>query len=691
MLPVILRRTYTTNQSQTQYLSYKITNNICKVFIDNPYGKVNVINKHFNEDLTRVLDFYKESDAKSIIFFSKKPNNFIAGADINMLKSSTPDEISQIIDSGHQLISRLANINSICAIDGTCLGGGLEFALACKYRISTTNAVFGLPEVKLGLLPGMGGTQILPQLIGLKDSLGMILNGNNVRPTSALKMGFIDIITESEMLEEVSYKFAVNPPEKIVKAQPFIYDNPIFKKIAISAAKDTVDKATKGNYPAPYSIINTLSTTYRNTSLDVEKNHFCSLLNTPQSNALISVFDLTTENQKKYNQLNTPDMQNKIGIVGCGLMGTGIAKVSVANDIFTSITDFNEKAISHSFKNVQQYLHKKKLSNYDIKQKSFRMTSDISTPNFDVVIEAVNEDLGTKKRVIESLDNVLSDTSVIATNTSSLSVTDIAKFSKCPERVIGMHYFSPVEKMPLLEIVKGELTNESTLSKAIAVGKQQKKTIIVAKDRPGFYVNRCLAPYMNEAMHMLCEGFSPTKIDKIAEQAGFPIGPFTLMDSVGLDISCKVDEQLKPELFDRMGPTPFDVTKFMMDNNYLGKKNGVGFYHYKGKDRVENSHLMQSLSKLNIKSTNLTDTFLQKRLLYKFINESAYCLEHSIIDSEQDCNIGAIFGCGFPPFLGGPLAYIRTRGVQNVISDFEQLHKLYGNRFKMSNYIETMK
>ena len=296
--------------------------------------------------------------------------------------------------------------------------------------------------------------------------------------------------------------------------------------------------------------------------------------------------------------------------------------------------------------------------------------------------------MNVKEKVFKMLDDQVNKNTVLATNTSSLSVNEISTFSKYPERVIGMHYFSPVEKMPLLEIIKGDDTNDETISKAISLGKKQGKTIIVVKDVPGFFVNRCLTPYMNEALHILCEGYTPSQIDRIMTERGFPVGPFTLMDEVGLDICNKVNEMLKDDLDGRIQDTRIDITKILLDSNSLGKKSGRGFYIY-SKNKVDNNVLLEKLDKSTKTINGILGEDIFERLLYKFINETKHCLQDGIIEDKVDGDIGAIFGTGFPPYLGGPFNYIKNIGednfnnkLENYMRNIKDIINLLNNKFK---------
>ena len=637
-------------------MNMKVKDSIGIVEFNNPKNSVNVINQDFSRDLKEILDRYDNEKLNAIVFKSTKNNNFIAGADIEMLKKSSEEEISQILDNGHQLIDKLGRINSIASINGSCLGGGLEFAMACKYRVvsDSNKTVLGLPEVKLGLLPGMGGTQIFPKLVGLRNGLLPILTGSNIRPKKAKKIGLVDYVVNEKVLDSASLQIANSLPK--IKRERYLLDS-LLAKVILSKAKKDIIKKTNGLYPSPIKIIEILKKTYSSKKdLNLEKKYFIELLKSNESKSLIKIFNDSNKLKEKYKNYN--DNINKVSVIGSGLMGTGIANVTLKKSINTNIYDINQDNLNLSIKKLHQSVNKDnkkgKITNLEADKLFQKLSSNNTFCDSDVIIEAVSEDLNIKEQIFKMLDEETSDSTVLASNTSSLSINDIAKFSKYPERVIGMHYFSPVEKMPLLEIIKGEHTNEKTLSKAISLGKKQGKTIIIVKDVPGFFVNRCLTPYMSEALHILCEGYNASEIDNIMTSRGFPVGPFTLMDEVGLDICNKVNEMLKPDLNGRITDPIFDITGELIKNNCLGKKSGKGFYDYSGKNKKDNLKILENFNrnKTNLSNDNKDKIF--NRLLNKFIVETEHCLKEGIIQSEVEGNIGAIFGTGFPPYTGGP-------------------------------------
>lgn len=665
-------------------MNLKIKDKIGIVEFNNQLSSVNVINNSFSQSLQEVLDKYDQENLNAIIFKSTKKNNFIAGADIGMLEKSSKDEINKILENGHKLIRKLQSINSIASINGSCLGGGLEFAMACKYRIATDSkkTQLGLPEVKLGLIPGMGGTQIFPELVGLTNGLSSILTGSNINAKKAKKIGLVDYVVDEDIIDSASLDIAKKLPK--VKRNSFAIDSFLASFILTLSNKNVWEK-TKGLYPAPLSIIEIINKTFsKEKDFDLEKDLFVNLLESDQSKSLIKIYNSTNSLKEKYKDFN--DDINKVLVLGGGLMGTGIANVTLNANINTIINDNSPANLNNSLKNIHKFIDKNykkgKINLTDSDNLKLKLSSTKNYFNSDIVIEAVSEDMNIKEKVFKKLDEEVDIKTVLATNTSSLSINEISKFSKNPERVIGMHYFSPVEKMPLLEIIKSKHTNQETLSKAISLGKKQGKTIIVVKDVPGFYINRCLTPYMNEALHLLCEGYNASDIDKVMTDSGFPVGPFTLMDEVGLDICNKVNEMLKDDLDGRIQDPIFNVTEILLKENNLGKKTGKGFYDYSSKNKKDNMSLIINMGDRTYKNVGKEDKKeIFERLIFKFLNESNHCLKSGIIEDTIDGDIGSIFGTGFPPYMGGPFNFIKNYGEENFNNKLKELNEKHNNRF----------
>ncbi|CAE7424617.1 HADHA [Symbiodinium microadriaticum] len=603
----------------------------------------------------------------------------------------------------------------VAAINGAALGGGLEWAMYCDYRIASTSpkTVLGLPEVKLGLMPGMAGTYHLPQLVGYQTALDMILTGKNVRPDKAKKMGLVDLVVDPAALESVAVTQAkglangtVKPHKRKKDLQArLLEDVPFGRSFLFRKAKETVDKNTGGHYPAPYAILDVLQHNYgksKMTHLEDEATKFAALAATPESAALIGVFHgMTAVKKHSFGQPKHP--VRNIGVLGAGLMGAGIAEVSAVNGKYTVfLKDKDAAAVGRGEAmisgNLQKKLKKKKMSNFDYALATSRVlpmhdNSPAWTRHFaraDMVIEAVFEDIAVKHQVLRDMEKVISPDCVFATNTSAIPITSIAEGASRPERVIGMHYFSPVPMMPLLEIITHDKTAPEVAAAAMEVGARQGKTTILVKDVPGFYVNRCLGPFSVEVTAMVKEGVSLELLDKAMKDFGMPVGPITSSDEVGIDVSAKVGKFLSnADLGVRMHGGDATLTEKMLEKGWLGRKSGKGFYLYPQnagkKDKKQLNPEMLAILKEYVPGANskiIPAEEIQLRLISKFINEAAFCLQDGIIRAPADGDIGAVFGIGFPPFLGGPFRMLDITGTQKMVDRMYAFRDAHGEQFE---------
>ncbi len=682
------------------------------VWMDYPNEKVNKISREMITEFETLLNALEnDSSVSAIIFISKKKDNFIAGADLEMIAAITePGEAEAISRRGHDLLNRVASFPRpiIAAINGATLGGGLEVALACHYRIATTDkkTVFALPEVKLGLLPGAGGTQRLPRLIGLQRSLDMMLTGKNVYPRPARRMGLVDeLIHPYGLLPaalNVARRLARNPyqrPDRRSLVEKVLEATPIGRKIILNKARAMVLKQTMGNYPAPLKILEAVATGLEkgmDKGLEVEARLFDELVRTPVAKNLIWLFFQITE--KKKNPLaNKVKPVRKMGILGAGLMGSGIADVSINNGIPVVLKDVHYEALSRGLKSIydglQKKVRRKIITPFERDQVMSRISPVTDYEGFaqvDLTIEAVFEDLTIKHKVLAETEAATGENHIFASNTSSIPIQKIAENARRPEQVIGMHYFSPVQKMPLLEIIVTPKTADWVTATAFDIGIRQGKTVIVVNDGPGFYTTRILAPMLNEALLLLEEGGDILQIDKAMRQFGFPVGPIKLIDEVGIDVGAHVTDVLAT-LFEARGARATDAMKKLAEAGYLGKKNRKGFYIYnkgKKKSREVNAEIYRFFGGSPRKT--MAVPVIQKRLAYMMMNEAAYCLQENILTSPMDGDLGAILGLGFPPFLGGPFRYMDTLGISTVVSTLEQLAKEFGQRFQPAPILQEM-
>ncbi len=687
--------------------------------MDHPDSDVNVLTSVHLQQLDKHLDALKtRTDLRALLFASAKKKIFIAGADINEIaKISSPEEAFKAAESGKEVFQKIEDLPfaTICVINGACLGGGFELALSCWYRVASfSDAVkIGLPEVNLGILPGFGGSIRLPRLIGLLKSLPLILGGTILGAQAAFKQGLVDRLFYEQTLLQDALHFSkqlggIHHPARKKSLQDKVLEDTSFgRNIVFKKARKDVLKKTKGFYPAPFEIINLIQATYGKKGAGVykaESEAFSKLGATAVSKACIRVFFLSERYKKKsWTQLSSasaPKAQptlsrsssepmaqpeknqiiNKVGVIGAGVMGGGIAHLVSSRNIPVRVKDIDNKALGGALREAfgiyKSTLKRRKLKPHDMTRMmnliSVGLTYD-GIKNVDVVIEAVVENLEIKKKVFKELSTVVRPDTILASNTSSLPVTQMAAGCENPSRVVGLHFFNPVNRMPLVEVIRAEQTSDETLEKTIMFSRKLGKTVIVTADKPGFLVNRLLLPYLNEAALLMQEGVSSETLDRIATEFGMPMGPVELVDQVGIDVGYKVAHILQNAFGERMKVA--SVLETAYQKKLLGKKGGKGFYMYEGDKKYPNPEIpFQAKS-------GISDEVALKRMMYIMVNEAARCLEEKVIDSAETVDVGMIFGTGFPPFRGGLMDYADTVGLASIVADLQAFEKQYGSRF----------
>lgn len=688
---------------QEDFLTIDIQDGIATIWLDNKLEKMNVVSPAVIEvfgGLTEEIE--NNDDIKAVILISRK-KDFIAGADIKSFSIEKPGDFRPYQTQGHISLQKLEDSSKpiVAAIHGTCFGLGTEIALACHARIASdhSSTKFGLPEVKLGILPGGGGTQRLPRRIGIQRALPLILTGKNVYAYQAKKMGLVDALTDRHKLHHaatvMAKKLLKNPIKRKRKqsiVEKLLENNPLGRSILFSQARKQALKQSQGNYPAIPAILDCVETGYKKgiaAGYEKELEHFERLMLTPESKALRQIFFDMTANKKN----PAPELVRKtetLGMIGAGFMGAGIAEVSINNGIDVLLKDIKEEVITDAqktiWKGIAKKLKRRVLTKTQAEETVGHIRAQLDYSNFDkadVIIEAVLEKMELKKKIIEQIEAHAKEDVIIATNTSSLSVTEMANHAKNPELVIGMHYFSPVPKMPLLEIVKTEYTADWVVASCYDLGIRQGKTCIIVKDSPGFYVNRMLAPYMNECLIMLEEGVPMEAIDKAMLKLGFPVGPITLFDQVGLDIGAHVVGSSKKLVENRPGfEISYGVVK-MFEAGRLGRKNKSGFYKYDpktGKRKSPDASAYQFFAGNGSKKIPFEE--IQDRCLMLLLNEAVMCLAEGIIANKTDGDLGAVFGMGFLPFTGGPFKYIDQVGEATILGKMKRLEEKYGAKFR---------
>lgn len=685
---------------------------VAVITMDLPGESVNTLKTTFAADFTRVFDEVEQDTSVKAVVFTSGKKDFVVGADVKMLEAaSSAREAEEMSRAGQRAMNRLANfrVPVVAAISGGCLGGGLELALACHGRVATEDAKLGLPECQLGLLPGAAGTQRLPRLVDIQTALDMLLTGKQVRARKAKKIGLVDEVVPRAILVDVAAERALKLAKKDRKSKKGLRDflepdelqewaltqNPVGRKVVFDQARKALVKKTRGNYPAQERILDVVKTGLEDgfeAGLDAEAKAFGELVVSPQAAQLMGIFFATTA-MKKENGIDDASVEarplDRIGMLGAGLMGAGIAYVTADKaKIPVRLKDRDDDGVAGGLSYIRRLVDKKvkrkHMSRIDagvLMTQVSGATTYATFENIPLVVEAVFEDLGLKHRVLKDVEDAGPEDVIFASNTSSIPITKIAEGSRHPETVIGMHYFSPVEKMPLLEIIVTDKTADWVTATCVELGKKQGKTVIVVNDGVGFYTSRVLGPMMNEAAYLLSEGVRVEDIDGALVDWGFPVGPITLLDEVGIDVAEKVGHIVHGHFGDRMKP-PASFERLIADKRH-GRKNERGFYLYgaaakKGKKQVDES--VYGVLGITPDKRVPADEIAQRCAL-QFVNEAALCFGEGILRSARDGDIGAIFGIGFPPFRGGPFHYVDAVGVTEIVARMQRFRDRLGNRF----------
>lgn len=696
--------------------------------LDVPGEPVNVLYAGLQAEFEQMVRRIAEDAAiRAVVFVSGKKDNFLAGAKIDDLARITrADEAAALSRASQAMLGRLEASKKpvVAAIHGACLGGGLETALACHYRVATDDpkTVLGLPEVQLGLVPGAGGTQRLPRLIGLTAALDLVLAGKQVKAPRAGKLGLVDEVVARPLLVEVARQRARELADgtldlarlrakKPSLASPgalserlkqlALEDNPVGRQLVFRQAKARLLEKTLGHYPAPLRALDAIregSERGFEAGLEAEAKAFGELAVSDVSRRLVEIF-FATQALKKDNGVDDPAVKplkiEKVGVVGAGLMGAGVAYVSAALAGWqVRLRDRDDASLGRGLATVtalfDERLRRRQMTRPVRDRKLALVSGTTGCSGFcrvDLVVEAVFEDLALKHQVMAEVEARLPAHAIFASNTSSLPITEIARGSRRPERVVGMHYFSPVHKMPLLEVITHAGCAPEVVATAVAAGKAQGKTVIVVRDGVGFYTSRILAPYMNEAAYLLAEGAKVDELDEALMRFGFPVGPVTLLDEVGLDVAAKVGPIMQRAFGDRLkAPGSFD--RFLSEGR-LGRKARKGFYAYdqEGQTRREGGRKLVDPGAYDLLPTGRQRRSfpldeLAERLALQMVNEAVLCLQEGVLRSARDGDIGAVFGLGFPPFRGGPFRYVDACGAASVVSRLQALEQRHGPRFR---------
>jgi 3-hydroxyacyl-CoA dehydrogenase/enoyl-CoA hydratase/3-hydroxybutyryl-CoA epimerase len=708
------------------------------LIVDVPGQALNTLSTEMIDDLRTLLGELEADPAVlSLVVASGKPAGFIAGAKIDKIgavRSAAEAQAMAVEGQGAmallEAVWRRQGKPVVAVLHGAALGGGLELALACSHRLASAdaNTQLGLPEVRLGLLPGAGGTQRLPQLVGVERALDLILSGRSLGPEQALRWGLVDALVPGPQLLQRAIAHAralagassggrpVRPgpldspgPRRLGDrlrqwaascADPAAWrrqlaeQTPLGQRLLFYMVGNQLRRRTGGHYPAPeraLAVVRCGQEWGLEAGYAAEAKAFGELAISRQSRALVRLFFSTQALKKKVQPADLQDAPrpvSSLGVIGGGLMGGGIAAVSAA---YANLPVHLKEVDANGIGRGQAYVQKV----VDRAQRRRRMTPDAARRavglvtgttqmeglrGTDLVIEAAFEDLALKRALLADFEACCSPTAVFASNTSALSISAIAAGAVHPERVIGMHYFSPVEKMPLLEVGITPQTAAWVTATCVALGQAQNKTVIVVRDSPGFYTTRVLAAYLNEACWLLQEGVDIGALEAAARGIGFAVGPCTLMDEIGIDVSAPIEQRMHQAFGERFAP-PAGMRRLLADGR-LGRKAGRGFFVYRGgKKKGVDPRAGRCLGAV-ARSRALRPKELQERLLLRFVNEAAACLAEEVVGCARDADVGAVLGLGFPPFLGGPLTYVDQQSAGQVVQRLEGLQRAHGPRLR---------
>lgn len=684
-------------------VSMEVQDEIAWIRLDQPGRSVNVLSRGLIEAFAEVIRELESAAVKAAVILSSKPGVWIAGADIEEFGGlETAADGERMSSTGHELLGRLERLRIpvVAAIDGAALGGGLEVALACSYRIATDSPKtrLGLPEVQLGILPGAGGTQRLPRLVGLRAALDLMLTGRQLDARRARRIGLVDEVVPVAALERISAQVAnalaagrKQPRAGRPKGSPQWVENlPVMRGVILRKAREGVMKKTRGLYPAPLKILDVVGEGLDmpvDDALRLESKAFGELSVTPEARSLTHVFLASTAAKNDPQLPGKPEARtvDRVAVVGAGFMGAGIAVVAAENAMRVRLKDVTPEAVARGAKiaigSLTKRAKKRRRPDHEVVALTDRIEPTSEYTGFgttDLVVEAVFEDIDLKHRVLREIEAASSEIVVLGSNTSTIPISTLAEAVERPGNLIGLHFFSPVEKMPLLEIIITPQTDPVVAATSHRWAKRIGKTPVIVNDGPGFYVNRILGPYMNEAALLLEEGASIEAVDDAMTAWGFPVGPITLYDEVGLDVALKSGKILEEAFGERMRPNV--VVPRLVEDERLGRKNGRGFFRYDDGEKGSPDSSVYPLIGSPARR-QFTAAEIQERLALGMINEAVRCLEDGVLRSARDGDVGAVMGIGFPPFRGGPFWYLGREGPGEVVQRLLALEAAHGPRF----------
>ena len=675
---------------------------ICVLTFDRPGSSANIFDQRTLIELGEELDFVAASpQLKGLIITSAKRSIFIAGLDLTMVnQDASPDDVRKLIELGQTVMNRLAAlpIPTVAAVHGAAVGGGYELCLACDYRVASTDRAtkLGLPETQLGLIPAWGGSTRLPRLVGLPKALGVILAGKTLAAKPALKCGMVDELAPAEYLVPVATRMIARG--KPHRSNHRLFNNPIASTLIAARVRPQLLKKTRGHYPAVTKALEVITRGVSRSipeSLACERDGILDLMQTETCRNLIRIFFLQ-ERAKKLVVGNASEAKPiaRTSVIGSGVMGAGIAQWLSAKKLPVILRDINTEQVAKGMATIA------KLYNDGVKRYVFTPTearkgldrifpapTDVPLRNVDLVIEAAVEKLELKQKIFESLDKLVGDDTILATNTSALPISELAAATRRPERVLGLHFFNPVHRMQLVEIVAARQTSPEVLQRAVRFVQQIGKLPVIVKDSPGFLVNRILMPYLVEAGNLFEAGASVADLDAAMLDFGMPMGPMALLDEVGIDVALHVARTLAASYSDRM-TVPESLRK-IAEAGSLGRKSGRGFYaHAKGRKPRINPDIA-AFARCKAASV-ISRHDLQQRMVLLMINEAARCLEEQVVTDPADVDFAMIMGTGFAPFRGGPLRCADTIGLPALVGAMDRFVESGAAHFAPCWLLRTM-
>ena len=692
-------------------IQVEVKDGVAVFTMDNP--PVNQLSKHFVEELAQALKAaYDDNDVKALVL-TGTGKNFIAGADITQVQGvKERDVILGRALEGTRFISSLETGPKpiVAAINGNCLGGGLEIAMACHYRVAARGVNLGQPEVQIGLIPGAGGTQRLPRLIGLRYALEMITMGKPIKSEIAHKRGLVDAVTDADGLIEKAVEAArqfasgqLNIKARMTRNQHHWIPSAAEKKAMMDFTKAMVTAQSKG-YIAPMKAVEAID---QGLSYDIDKDLereaelFADCAVSDVAENLIGIF-LNTRAAGRLDRIKgiEPAGIKKVVMLGGGVMGSGIVNLLLKSGYETILWDINDEALEKGVASIRKTfafpIKKRKMKQEDLEnmlEKQFKTTTDLKElDGVDLVIEAVVEDMAIKQNIWKQLEGICPSHTVFATNTSALPITEMASALSDPGRMVGLHFFNPAHRMMLLEIICAEQTSNETLATSVAFGRQIKKIPIVVNDGPGFYVSRQLGGLMGGAVYLTADGVDGSSVEQAMLNFGMPMGPATLSDLTGIDINYHVNKTFEKRLGERYKVHP--LTELIYKTGCYGRKTGAGFMDYSGDTPVPNPKIVAVvqtyLADKGVASKVIAEQEIVDLMLANAINEAAYMMQEGTCDRPQDMDLAMIYGTGFPPYRGGILRYADVWGLSNVLEKLIELEAQYGIHFKPAALIEEM-